>query len=367
MRKRLIFYIGAALISCILIVFSAYIVIIICLKWSEYTGHNFNLSDELQENKIIKKLFIKEDYKQLMIAISQSKKDTFNTTWDFNSAFALSKDMFINTEMFGMPKYRYRPRLGIYNVRVWNGLVYQPVAMVATPEVTALLKKNKVIHNVFFETDDNGLKKTAFTWDPTSLTILFLGDSFTEGWWVATENTFVNLFGRQLKSNGIRATPINLGVLGYSVLEEAWMFEHYAPLFHPKIAVFNLFPNDVHWDFLSVLKGKNIPESNYNEMFGYLQRIEDFCKIHNILPIISVIPPKEQFGTLRGYSVFQDRVKAWAEARGLTYLDPRNYFDTIGADKIYFPWDAHFSPEGHKYYADFLYQKLAPLIKEKFE
>jgi hypothetical protein len=100
-------------------------------------------------------------------------------------------------------------------------------------------------------------------------------------------------------------------------------------------------------------------------MFKYLRFMMEFCRYFDITFVVSAIPPKKQFRELRNFSAFQDHVKAWSKKHGVLFIDPRAYFSSIGADKLYFFWDPHFTPAGHKYYADFLYRKLAPVIEKK--
>jgi len=198
-----------------------------------------------------------------------------------------------------------------------------------------------------------------------SYTIFFLGDSFTEGVWVTPKETFANQVGVKLLEENISVTPINLGVDGYSALEMDWMLEHYASTFHPQIVVANLFPNDVHEDYFQVIKGTDIPEKNYEEMFYYLQRMEDFCERLNIKLVVSDVPVKEQFKELRGFYIFQNRVKKWCDTHGIINIDPYSYFDKIGRDSLYFSWDPHFSPRGHEVYAEFICHQIDTMIISK--
>lgn len=334
--------------------------IVVHVKWAKTSGQD--VTPAIRHSRIAQYIFMDESYKELMQAVAESDSGTFSSIWDFDQGIALSKSLFIPTEMFGVTKYRYHPYIGIYNVGVWSGLHFQSMEFLATPETSALLQETTFTLYSFFETDDNGFKKTKFISNPDSPTIFFLGDSFTEGLWVPSEDTFVSLFGQKLMSDEISATPINLGVNGYSALEMYWMLEHYAPVLNPKVVVVNLFPNDVHVNYHDVVMGQDIPEEGYREMFEYLQSIQEYCAKHDIELIIAVIPPKEQFDSLRQYSVFQDRARDWSETQGITFLDPRNYFDQFGVDDIYLSWDPHFSSEGHKHYADFLYQHTASII-----
>ena len=316
----------------------------------------------LFKTRIGRYLLTDQAFVRLMGAIKETPDDTFSTAWDFNEGIALSKRMFIPTKMFGFDKYKYRPNIGIYNCRAWSGLMFWKVAVAASSDVTKLLKDVDA-DCIYFETDENGFKKTEF---PTKRdgfnNIFFLGDSFTEGLWVAPAFTFVNAFGRKLASRGISVTPINLGVNGYSALEEDWMLEKYGDFFNPIVVFANLYPNDVDEDVEKAVVGRDIPEQSYENMFYYLGRMEEYCLRRNVPLIVTVIPIKEQFSTLRDFSAFQSHVKSWSEGRQVTFLDSREYFSLFGADKIYLSWDPHFSNEGHEHYADFLIANTASIL-----
>lgn len=299
--------------------------------------------------------------------LNSSKNNSFSVLMDYDDQYILSKKIYIPTKMFGLMKYRYRPNIGIYNIYVWSGLHFGGLIMLATPENTALLQQYPIFYNSFyFETDDNGFKKTEFLANSDYPTIFFLGDSMTEGLYVVSKDTFVNLFGKRLKADKIPTIAINLGVAGNSVLEMSWLFEHYAPSLNPKLVILNLFPNDVHSNYFRAITGEGIPEKNYQEMFYYLKRIQNYCRKFNIRLVVVVIPAKAQFRGLRKFSYFQDRVKEWCKAQGIPFLDPRNYFEKFGWKEIYFSWDLHFSVKGHRHYANFLYQNIYPIILKEF-
>ena len=61
---------------------------------------------------------------------------------------------------------------------------------------------------------------TDFALVPDWPTVLFVGDSFTEGLDVASADTFVNVFGRHMKDGGLPGTAVNAGVNGYGALEQ---------------------------------------------------------------------------------------------------------------------------------------------------
>lgn len=333
------------------------------VKWAEYTQNN--VISQLDENKIMQSIFAKKEFLELMDIVLKNHEKTFSTIQDFDNSVSLSKDLFNSQDMFGLTKYVYKPNIGVYNLRVWTGLRGKRMVLAETPEIRAALAKNKIFTEVYFKTDSFGFKQTEFACSTNSFTIFFLGDSFTEGLWVKPKDTFVNQFGNKLKNELPLIDPVNLGVDGYSALEEDWMLENYAPLLKPRAAVVNVFPNDVHVNYIKVIQGIDIPDSNYTEMFYYLNRMKDFCEKKKITFVVSVIPAKEQFDELSGFSIFPDRVKHWCAEHGIIELDPRSYFMKMGIDKIYFSWDPHFSPFGHKVYSEFLKQNLNSVLTSK--
>jgi lysophospholipase L1-like esterase len=330
------------------------------VKWAEFTENN--VISQLDENEFMQSIFAKKEFLELMNIVLKDQNKTFSTIQDFDNSVALSKELFNSQEMFGYTKYVYKPNIGVYNLRIWTGLRGKRMVLAETPEIRAALAKNKIFTEVYFKTDSFGFKQTEFAWSTNSFTIFFLGDSFTEGLWAKPEETFVNQLGQKLKNKFPSIDPINLGVDGYSALEEDWMLENYAPLLNPKLAVVNLFPNDVHVNYIKVLQGVDIPDSNYTEMFHYLKRMKDFCEKKKITFVISVIPAREQFNELAGFTIFPDKVKHWCNDNGVIELDPRSYFEKIGIDRIYFSWDPHFSPFGHKVYSEFLKQNLNSIL-----
>jgi len=330
--------------------------IFIHVKWAETFG--YNTTPLVRKSKIAAWLFSDESYYRLMAAARSGRR--FRTVADFDQSVALQKRLFVPTDMYGSVKFRYRPNIGIYNCRIWSGLRFRSRVLRRSRKITALLKDT--VHDcIHFRTDENGFKPSVAPVDDGS-TVFFLGDSFTEGLWTAPQKTFVSRVGRKLRSRGLPANPINLAVSGYGALEMSWMLERYAPMFSPKIAVVNLFLNDVHDNFDKVLSG-NIPDENYQKMFESLNRIADYCARHDIALLIAVIPAKGQFSEFRQFHDFQDRVKEWAGQRQLKFLDPRDYFDQVGVSDVYLPWDPHFSIEGHKKYADYLAGHIAEAMR----
>ena len=193
-----------------------------------------------------------------------------------------------------------------------------------------------------------------------------LGDSFTEGLWVDSDDTFSSVFTKNIYKN--YNTPIkvyNLGVRGYSVLESSYLFEKYENIYKPDIVVINLFLNDVAENYNDVMYNRLIDNSSYDSMFSYLEKINNLCNKNNIRFFISVIPCKEQL-IVKNELYFQNKVIQFSNQYNIPCLNPFEYFQDIKIDNLYFSWDPHFSKEGHYHYAKFLEKKNMGQLIDKY-
>ncbi len=321
--------------------------------------------------QIIQKLYTDSYFIELINNIQKNKYnlpyggDKFEITWDFDhhNVF-LDKNIYVETNMYGEKKYKFKPNLKVMDISVWTGLNVAQLSFHYNKELGRILEKVKVVNeNMIFETDSFGFKKTDFPNIEGSKAIMFLGDSFTEGLHVLSWKTFSNIFGVMLLKNGFQAIPVNTGVSGYGGLEMAWMLENYSKYFDVKMVIANLFPNDVHANFLAVIKGEYNEEKSYKEMFAYLKKMKDFCIANNIKLVISVIPPREQLTKIPVEGLFQKRVSEFCNIEKITFLNPLEYFRKIGENSIYLSYDPHFSDSGHEYYASFLFNSLQKEIE----
>jgi lysophospholipase L1-like esterase len=79
---------------------------------------------------------------------------------------------------------------------------------------------------------------------PSTLRILMLGDSFTEGWGVPLEQTFSKRIERLYAVGGVKAEVINAGVGNYNTTMEVNYFLDEGRKYVPDIVVLNYVPND---------------------------------------------------------------------------------------------------------------------------
>jgi hypothetical protein len=79
---------------------------------------------------------------------------------------------------------------------------------------------------------------------PGVLRVLMLGDSFTEGWGVAFEDTFSKRIEKLFAARGTAVEAINAGVGNYNTVMEVNYFLAEGWKYHPDIVVLNYVPND---------------------------------------------------------------------------------------------------------------------------
>jgi hypothetical protein len=334
-------------------------------KYCELTFQS--VDSRLSGSAIIRKLFYKRSDLDHLTAVlgREGRGPGFPAVWDIDTATLLDSAIFIPTEMYGEPRYRRRPNIRIVDVVVWTGLSRINLSTVETPAVDQALERCRLLLRVSFETDAFGFKKTEFAAAGKEETVMFLGDSFTEGLHVRAQDTFVSLFGRALHQAGLAMLPVNAGVNGYGTLEEAWTAETYASAVNAKVLIENLYLNDVTADPKVVLADR-VPRGAYRTMFSFLRRLKRFCTDHDLDLIVSVIPDKEQIRLRPRATTFQKRTKEWCTGSGVLFVDPLPFLRSVGGESNYFSWDAHLNEEGHRNYSAFLLGQTLPLLRARF-
>ncbi|MBN2545809.1 MAG: SGNH/GDSL hydrolase family protein [Spirochaetes bacterium] len=369
LRNNLLLLIGS-------IIFSLLFVAMIGLAYIFYCNIKMKETIPLiSENMLLKKIFTNKTYKELSakiklqdsnFAVINDKEENEKVITNYDEVINLSKEMFIFKEMYGEKKYYYKPNLPICNISIWTGLYFTQFVSKYTEEIGQLLNKARVQRKIIFKTDQNGFKPTQFKYDGKTKTILFLGDSFTEGLWISPENTFVNVFGKNMKKANMALIPVNLGVNGYSVMEMTWMLEKYSKILNAKAAIFNIYYNDV---------GNSDPDNyteeqiikNFEKMFYYLNKAKDHCNNNNMKIYISIVPTIEKQDMkedTESIFEFNKKVKDWCKAKGILCLDSRFYFSKKDFNKLYFKWDAHFTELGHEVYANCIFESLYDKLKD---
>jgi len=130
------------------------------------------------------------------------------------------------------------------------------------PELFAILKSNlnKNIYlnslnkTITIKTTSYDLNEVGFRDNSDKLTadkrILILGDSFTFGYGVSDENTFVHYLEQILKKNGFYVDVINGGVTGYSSKLELAYYKRFCRELNPDIVIVALWKNDFNDNYI---------------------------------------------------------------------------------------------------------------------
>jgi lysophospholipase L1-like esterase len=312
----------------------------------------------IRTSAILHRVFGRPECDAVFRVVAGEQEQRFRTQWDHDMVVGLSRDLFAPTLMFGRLSYRYRPHVRVRDFYVWTGLQPRSLSARATPALDAALESCRPRHEALFETDKHGFKPTGIARREGEPSVLFVGDSFTEGMYVAPEDTFVGLFARRLKREGIALAAVNGGVKGYSALEEAWTAQKFARTVSARAVIVLLFPNDVTSDYRAVTHNAapvEIREHLYAQMFRPLLRLRDYCRQDEVRLFLVALPAWSQVAKpLEPH--FQRRIARWCRRNGVSFLDPLEYLRVNGGGDNYFRWDPHFSEHGHARMAEFLFE-----------
>lgn len=88
-------------------------------------------------------------------------------------------------------------------------------------------------------------REYAFTKPPGVTRILGLGDSFTQGYEVEVEETYLYRLERLLRDRGLNVEVLNLGVSGFGTAEELILLREYGTRFDPDVVIVGYFTNDI--------------------------------------------------------------------------------------------------------------------------
>jgi len=103
-----------------------------------------------------------------------------------------------------------------------------------------------LLMGVDVKTNSKGLREREIPYErtPGVLRVLMLGDSFTEGWGVAFEDTVSKRIERLYAARGLPVEAINAGVGNYNTVMEVNYFLAEGWKYHPDVVVLNFVPND---------------------------------------------------------------------------------------------------------------------------
>lgn len=259
-----------------------------------------------------------------------------------------------------------------------------------------------ISNGVILSVDQYGFRKNTAPVDTSKKSILLIGDSVTMGLGVDSSDTFANLLQKRMMTKNI----LNPSMFGYDVQDYKNVFRHFTEKNRLKIdeVVVCWCLNDIYNDNI---KDTEVPGGGiryfFNDFLSYLRRnsrfytylktmvsdrsesyylfdsqlyndknmlkeaadiltsINNECKRAGIVFGIVLLPYEYQIRTKSRYP--QSELKEKFERFGIPTINVFDVFQSAQPKDYFLYGDGiHFSPEGHKVIADFLYNGT-PLFK----
>lgn len=285
---------------------------------------------------------------------------TFPTVWDTTMGVHLSKALYQPEEMEGAAKYAHKPgvRKLLFALRVWGGHI-ESYETPDTPRIRELLGRVGPLYLSSATYDAAGFRNTGASPDPALEPVLFLGDSFADGYGVGDAEAFPAVFGRLARDAGF-GRPVNAAVNGYGPVEELHAYDKAVRnLGKPRLVVLQHFPNDVFVDYDAVVRGE-FPDKDrlWAEHDAAFRRLSARLRADGVPLLVAAVPPKGQVADRTTPSAhYQGRIERLCREEKVLFVDPLPAFRKMTG--LYFDWDPHLTPEGHRALAELLW-KAAP-------
>ena len=179
-------------------------------------------------------------------------------------------------------------------------------------------------------------------------TVLFLGDSLTEGLGLETEQAFPNLVDNRLKEEGYNnITIINAGISGSTSASALERMQWYVRS-RPDLVILSLGANDG-------LRGLNVENMKLN-----LAEAIEFAQTNDVnVALTGMLTPPNMGAEYT--SSFAQVFPALAEEYGLPFM-PFLLQDVAAIPELNQPDGIHPNVEGSRIVAEHVYQFLLPLI-----
>jgi lysophospholipase L1-like esterase len=322
---------------------------------------DYHMLGGLRELRFVRAYLFDRRLRRLARALRESdpRTDLFKTMWDTNAGVMLSRRLYRVVDMDGRASYGYKPNL--HKLSFWtaaDGLSWR-METEDTPALRAALADLGPELLLTASYDDGGFRRT----DPDLAVdcqahVLFLGDSFTDGLWVADTDTFANRYARVARArSGMRVCPVNAGVNGYGSFEERFVLEHeFEHAGRPPLVFVMYFPNDVDQNYDAVVDG-TLPDADrpWRESLDELRRMKRFADARGITLVLAAIPTSTQAIEGLSQAHYQDALRRFAAAERIVFVNLIEGFTARGPRKLYLPGDPHFTPLGHQVTAELLY------------
>lgn len=195
----------------------------------------------------------------------------------FGVAFAFGEGaarLFYKSETVLFPRYHTDYRYGQYVIR---GI--RPNAEFWHTSVDGSWK---------FTTNNRGFRNTrdfSYTKPESTLRVLSLGDSHTQGYEVHQERTYSAVLERHLIHHGLSAEVINAGVSGFSTAEALVFLENEGVKYNPDVVVLGFFANDFEDNLKTGLFSLDGERRLHADRFEHLPGVRIQNVIYSIPPV----------------------------------------------------------------------------------
>jgi lysophospholipase L1-like esterase len=249
-------------------------------------------------------------------------------------------------------------------------------------------------------TNSRGLRDYEYRYErtPGTLRIVMLGDSFTEGWGVASPDTSSKRLERLFAKDGTKAEVINTGVGNWNTVQEVEYFLTEGFKYQPDIVVLNFtfndaepVPSDRPPGFLmrhcyscvyvvgrvDVLMRQLAYRQDWADYYlglfdhgtargwldakAYLRKLADYCDSHGIKLLVASFPELHDVQNYRLQEI-TDLIRKAADENGVAFIDLLDSIKNQESSKLWVTRpDPHPNSLANKFFADALYQKLRML------
>jgi len=294
--------------------------------------------------------------------------DAFRTLVDAAPGVLVSGKMFRRIDADGLSTYGYKPLLQKVMFRTPFNVVRSGFELEDGPGVRTALDEIRPELLATASYDEHGFRRVEPVLTRNCATrALFLGDSFTDGMWVDDRDTFVDLFGHLVRErSSLQLCPTNAGVNGYGSSEEAYTLEHsYDAVGSPRIVFIMHFPNDVDADYDAVIHGAFADaKRKWAETLETLRRMNAYCRQRNATLVLVAIPAALQLSVPSTARNYQDVLRAFARSQEMPFIDLLPGLRASGRTDLYWTWDPHFTPAGHRVVAEILYTETKGAFRQ---
>jgi len=247
--------------------------------------------------------------------------------------------------------------------------------------------------------------------------IIFVGDSLTYGWLIRLKDTYHKQLEKLLKSKGVDAEVMGMGVVGYNTVQEYHLVKDKAIAFNPDLLVIQITPNDFErtvdvrltqsadqlfltpyhdveipymfraspisqwlmkhshlFKFLNLLLGrlrnKSHPDFQARDVFflGQEEALEHLERIHDLLarkkiPMAAVIFHFRNRQKEYPYAAIIGRLQQRLQGMKIPYLDLYSRENQSGAEDIWID-GLHLNPVGMGIVAQQLFDFIIPMVAQ---